>query len=88
MGEYCPATEENEVVHGGETQVFASPKLQAVFEADVALSLVEAKELVGAKECRQGCESFHDDVATDNNRENQLLEEALDHPWIDRLGAH
>ena len=52
------------------------------------MCLVQAKELVSAKEAGNGRENLHDDVAADDDRENQLLEEALDDPRIDSLGAH
>lgn len=48
--EDCPACEEDEVVHWGESKVLARPELQNVEPTDVTLRFVEAEELVGTQE--------------------------------------
>ena len=88
VGEDAPAAEEDDVVHGSQTQVFSRPKLEDVADAELALSLVKAEKLVGAEEGRKRGERLHDDVAADDDGEDQLSEEALDNPWVDRLCAH
>lgn len=88
MRENSPANEEDEVVHGGKAQILAAPELQDIRELELALSFVQTEELIGAKEGWKSCESLHDDVAAHYNGENDLLEEAFDHPGIYRLGAH
>ena len=50
MRENSPANEEDEVVHGGKAQILAAPELQDIRELELALSFVQAEELIGAKE--------------------------------------
>ena len=88
VGEDSPSTEEDEVVHGGEAEVLACVELQAILNSQMTLSLIELKELVGAKESRDCSESLHHDVAANDDSKDELLEEALDHPRVDRLRAH
>lgn len=88
MRENGPSGKENEVVHWSEAEILSGVEFEDIGDADVPLGLIQREELVGAEEGRKGCECFHDDIAADDDCEDKLLEEALDHPWVDRLSAH
>jgi len=86
--ENSPPHKEAYVVDWGKSKVFPRIELQHILHTDVALGLIEAKQLIGAQKGRKVGEHVHDHVRTDHNGENQLLKEALDHPRIDSLCAH
>ena len=88
LGEDAPPTKEDKVVHGCKAKVFTRPKLQNIFHCQFTLGMVKAEQLVGAKKSRERSECFHDQIATDYNRKDNLGEEFLNHPWVDRLSAH
>ena len=88
MWENGPSAEEDEVVNRGQSQVLAAIELHDVFEAKIALGLIETEQLVCAKEARDCGENLHHYIAADNDCEDELLEEALNDPRVDRLGAH
>ena len=54
----------------------------------MSLCFNQAEKLVGAEERGKCRERFHNNVAADNDREYEFLEESLNHPWIDRLCTH
>jgi hypothetical protein len=87
-GEHSPAHEEYKVVQGSKSHELAGVEHKDVVNAEVSLNIIEAEKLVRSQESGEESESFHHDVAIDDDSEDHFLEEVLDHPGVNGLSAH